>query len=83
MYHLLLEDQTSTWATARTLTPLDTFCFRVAQELDNMTFEVRQQFLRLVVEGVTVADGRITVEALKPSTSDGKLRNVRDELVEP
>ena len=45
------------------LTQLDTFCSRVAQGLDNMTFEERQQFLRLVVEGVTVAEGRITMEA--------------------
>ncbi len=65
------------------LTQLDTFCSRVAQGLDNMTFEERQQFLRLVVEGVTVTEGRITVEAVIPSTSDGKLRNVRGELVEP
>ena len=48
-----------------------------------MTFEERQQFLRLVVESVTVAEGRITVEAIIPSTSDGKLRNVRGEPVEP
>ncbi len=65
------------------LTQLDSFCSRVAQGLDNMTFEERQQFLRLVVEGFTVSEGRITVEAVIPSTSDGKLRNVRGELVEP
>jgi len=65
------------------LTQLDTFCSRVGQGLDYMTFEERQQFLRLVVESVTVAEGRITVEAVIPSTSDGKLRNVRGEPVEP
>ncbi len=65
------------------LTQLDAFCSRVAQGLDNMTFEERQQFLRLVVEGVTVAEGRITVEAVIPSTSDGKLRNARGEPVAP
>ncbi len=65
------------------LTQLDAFCSQVAQGLDNMTFEERQQFLRLVVEGVTVAEDRITVEAVMPSTSDGKLRNVRGEPVEP
>ncbi len=65
------------------LTQLDAFCSRVAQGLDSMTFGERQQFLRLVVEGVTVAEGRIKVEAVIPSTSDGKLRNVRGELVEP
>ncbi len=65
------------------LTQLGAFCSRVGQGLDYMTFEERQQFLRLVVENVTVADGRITVETVIPSTSDGKLHNVRGELVEP
>ena len=65
------------------LTQLGEFCSRVGQGLDYMTFEERQQFLRLVVESVTVADGRIKVEAVIPSTTDGKLRNVRGELVEP
>jgi hypothetical protein len=65
------------------LAQLDAFCSRVAQGMDNMTFEERQQFLRLVVESVTVAEGRITVETVIPSTSAGKLRNVRGEPVEP
>ena len=65
------------------LTQLGEFCSRVGQGLDYMTFEERQQFLRLVVESITVAEGRITVEAVIPSTSDGKLHNVRGEPVEP
>lgn len=67
---------------SQALTQLDEFCSRVGQGLDYMTYEERQQFLRLVVESVTVAEGRITVKAVIPSTSDGKLRNVRVELVE-
>ena len=65
------------------LTQLDEFCSRVGQGLDYMTFTERQQFLRLVVESVTVTEGRIMVEAVIPSTSGGKLRNVRGEPVEP
>jgi site-specific DNA recombinase len=65
------------------LTQVGEFCSRVGQGLDSMTFEERQQFLRLVVESVTVTEGRITVKAVIPSTSDGKLRNVRGEPVEP
>jgi len=55
----------------------------VDQGLDYMTFEERQQFLRLVVESVTVAEGRIMVETVIPQLSDGNLRNARSELVEP
>ena len=68
---------------SQALTQLGEFCSKVGQGLHYMTFGERQQFLRLVVESVTVAEGRITVEAVIPSTSDGKLRNVRGELVEP
>ena len=65
------------------LTQLGEFCSLVGRGLDHMTFEERQLFLRLVVESVTVAEGRITVETVIPSAPDGKLRNVRGELVEP
>ena len=44
-----------------------------------MTFEERQQFLRLVVESVTVAEGRIKVEAVMPPAPDVELCNVRGE----
>ena len=43
----------------------------------------RQQFLRLVVAGITVADGRVRVETVIPTDRDVKLRNVRGEPVEP
>ncbi len=51
--------------------------------LENLTFEERQQFLRLVVEGITLADGKVKVETVIPTEQDGKLRNVRGEPVEP
>ena len=68
---------------SQALTQLGEFCARVGQGLDYMTFEERQQFLRLVVESVTVAEGRITVEAVISPTSDGNLGNLRGEPVEP
>ena len=49
-----------------------------------MTFEERQQLLRLVVERVTVEDERVTVETVIPTRGDDvKLRNRRSEPVEP
>ena len=39
--------------------------------------------LRLVIEGVAVADGRVKVETVIPTDQDVKLRNVRGEPVEP
>jgi hypothetical protein len=61
----------------QSLARLGEFCSRVGQGLENMTFEERQQFLRLVVEAITVDQGRIKVEALIPTELDGKLCNVR------
>ena len=37
----------------------------------------------LVVEGITVADGRVKVEIVIPTDRDVKLRNTRGKLVEP
>jgi hypothetical protein len=49
-----------------------------------MTFEERQHLLRLVVERITVGDGRVKVEIVIPTgQGEGKLRNGRRELVEP
>ena len=60
---------------------LDLFCRRVTQGLDELTFEERQQLLRLVVEKVTVDNGRVRIETVIPP-GDDKLRNRRPELVE-
>ncbi|MEE9260978.1 MAG: recombinase family protein, partial [Dehalococcoidia bacterium] len=60
------------------------FCDQVSQGLDVMTFEERQQLLRLVVERITVEEERVTVETVIPTGQDDvKLRNRRGELVEP
>ncbi len=48
-----------------------------------MSFEERQRFLRLVVDGIVVEDGRIKVETILPPGNEGTLRNVRGEPVEP
>ena len=77
---------------------LDQFCQQVATGLYGMTFEDRQQLLRLVVERVTVEDGVARIETVIP-LENANLRNrrqdernrllpidgfpVRGELVEP
>ena len=70
-------------ANRKALEELKRFCGQVKVGLENFTFEERQQFLRLVVEGITVADGRVKVETVIPTDRDVKLRNTRDGPVEP
>ncbi len=65
------------------LNQLNEFCCRVSAGLDNMSFEERQRFLRLVVDGIVVEDGCIKVETILPPGKEGALRNVRGDLVEP
>ena len=45
---------------------LDSFCRRIAQGLDAMTFEERQQLLCLLVERITVKDGQVKIETVIP-----------------
>jgi site-specific DNA recombinase len=71
------------YASRKALEQLESFCDQMALGLDIMTFEERQQFLRLVVEGITVIDGRVKVETVIPTDQDVILRNTRSELVEP
>ena len=60
------------------------FCNQVAKGLEAMTFEERQQLLRLVVERITVEDGRVRVETIITTGQDDvKLCKHRGELVEP
>ena len=61
---------------------LERFCRQVAIGLDAMTFEERQQLLRLVVERITVEDGRVRIETIIPTDNDDKLRTRRAEPVE-
>ena len=62
---------------------LNEFCHQVSAGLDNLSFDERQRFLRLVVEGIVVEDGCVKVETVIPPGHDGTLRNSRGELVEP
>jgi len=63
---------------------LESFCHRVADRLDNMSFEERQEFLRLVVNRVTVENGTARINTVIPGLKyDGQLRARRSELVEP
>ena len=65
------------------LDQMEAFCSRVAQRLDAMTFEERQQILRLLIERVTVEGDLVKVEAVIPTEpGNGQLRNARGELVE-
>jgi hypothetical protein len=70
-------------ASSNALEQLENFCDQMKVGLENLTFEERQQFRRLVVEGITVADGRVKVETVIPTDQDVKLRNVCSEPVEP
>jgi hypothetical protein len=67
----------------RALDHLDRFCRQVAQGLEVMSFEERQQLLGLVVERVRVEDGRVVVETILPPCGYDQLRTHHGELVEP
>jgi hypothetical protein len=56
---------------------LETFCKSVADGLEAMTFEERQQLLRLLIEKVTVEDGQVRIETIIPTDKlPVKLRTV-------
>ena len=63
---------------------LQTFCHRVSEGLDRMSFEERQELLRLVVDRITVEDETVRIDTAIPQ-GDGcsQLRTRHGELVEP
>ena len=62
---------------------LQVFCHRVAGGLDAMTFEERQRLLRLVVERITLKDGRVRIGTIIPTGGgDVRLRACHPKLVE-
>ena len=65
----------------KALKNLDRFCHQVSEGLETMTFEERQQLLRLLVERVTVEEGRVRVETVIPTEHDN-VRNRYPERVE-
>ena len=50
---------------------LQTFCHTVAEGLETMSFEERQELLRMVVDQVTVEDETVRIETVIPSPADG------------
>lgn len=54
---------------------LEAFCHRVAQGLEALTFQERQQLIRFVVERITMQNGRVRIETVIPMGEPaGKLR---------
>ena len=47
------------------------FCHRVSAGLDSLTMAEQQELLRLLVERITVRDGRVTVETVIPTGGGG------------
>jgi len=67
----------------QTLAHLKSFCDEVSVGLDAMTFEERQQLLRLVIDRVTVDNGVAHIDTRIPGpSSQGQLRLRDPELVE-
>ena len=63
---------------------IDRFCRQVTQGLDSLTFEARQQLLQLLVEKVTVEDGRARVETIIPPLGGpDNLRTLRGSTGSP
>lgn len=70
--------------TERALEHLETICLRIGEGLDDMSFEERQDLLRLVVDNITVENGTVRIDTIIPSGGgNGQLRTRRGEPVEP
>jgi hypothetical protein len=67
----------------KALERIEHFCRRVSEGLDALTFEEGQQLLQLLVERITVENGRVRIEAAIPmGDTPGQLRTHHAELVE-
>jgi site-specific DNA recombinase len=67
----------------RALENLRGFCDRVAKGLACFTFEDKQKLLRLVIERITITDGKVKIETIIPTGEDPvQLRTRHPELVE-
>ena len=58
------------------------FCDSVNAGLEELTFDERQELLRLLVERITVDKGRVRIETIIPTEPMGYLRTHHPELVE-
>ena len=67
--------------TQKALVRLERFCHQVSKGLTSLTFDERQQLLRLVTERITVENGVARIDTVIPPDQDN-LRNRYPELVE-
>jgi hypothetical protein len=67
--------------TQKALAHLERFCHQVSKGLTSLTFDERQQFLRLVIERITVSIRATPFSTVIPPDQDN-LRNRYPELVE-
>jgi len=67
--------------TQKALAHLDRFCHQVSRGLTSLTFDERQQLLRLVIERITVENGVARIDTVIPPAQDN-LRNRYPEPVE-
>jgi hypothetical protein len=62
----------------RALEHLETFCARTGEGLDNMSFEERQDLLRLLVDRISVENETVKIETIIPSgDNNNRLRTRR------
>ena len=67
--------------TQKALAHLERFCHQVSKGLTSLTFDERQQLLRLVIERITVENGVARIDMVIPPDQDN-LRNRYPEPVE-
>ena len=67
--------------TQKALAHLERFCHQVSKGLTSLTFDERQQLLRLVIERITVENGVARIDTVIPPDQDN-LRNRYPEPVE-
>ncbi len=58
------------------------FCDSVTSGLEHMSFDERQELLRLLIERITVDKGRVQIETIIPTEPKRYLRTHHPELVE-
>ena len=56
--------------TKKALEDLERFCYRISEGLDSLTFDEKQKLLRLLVERITVEDGRVSIDAVIPTSHE-------------
>jgi len=56
--------------TQEALQDLERFCYRISEGLDSLTFDEKQKLLRLLVERITVEDGRVRIDAVIPTSHE-------------